>query len=51
MIDYCFQIIENCFQDARDVAIRKDVDFLVEENDWNDYGYITYYSIQVSQVP
>ena len=45
MLRYLFQIIKNCFQDARDVKISKDVDFLVEENDWNDYGYNTYYSI------
>lgn len=42
---YLFQVIRNCFQDASEVKINKDVDFLVEENDWNDYGYITYYSI------
>lgn len=48
MSSYLFQIIEKCFQDARDVAICKDVDFLVEENDWNDYGYITYYSIHAT---
>lgn len=48
MLCYLFQIIKNCFQDARDVKISKDVDFLVEENDWNDYGYNTYYSIHAT---
>lgn len=42
---YLFQVIGNCFQDASEVKINKDVDFLVEENEWNDYGYITYYTI------
>lgn len=49
MLRYLFQIIKNCFQDARDVKISKDVDFLVEENDWNDYWwYNTYYSIHAT---
>lgn len=48
MLRYLFQIIKNCFQDARNVKISKGVDFLVEENDWNDNGYNTYYSIHAT---
>lgn len=43
-----FQIIKNCFQNASSVEIHEDVDFLIEENDWDDFGYITLYSIHAT---
>lgn len=45
---YLFQIIEKCFQDARNIVVDEDVDFLLEESDWNDYGFITMYGVHVS---
>lgn len=48
MINFCFQIIEKCFQDATHLKIKNDVDFLVEESDWNDYGYYTSYCIHAT---
>lgn len=38
---YVFQIIDKCFQDASHIDVDSDVDFLLEESDWNDYGYMT----------
>lgn len=45
---YLFQIIEKCFQDARNIVVDPDVDFLLEESDLNDYGFITMYGVHVS---
>lgn len=35
-------------QDARSVKPNDDVDFLLEENDWNDYGYVTMYYVHAT---
>ena len=45
---YVFQIIEKCFQDASHIDVDSDVDFLLEESDWNDYGYMTLYGIHAT---
>ena len=45
---YQFQVIKKCFQDATAIEAAKGVDFLVEENDWNDYGYKTLYYIHAT---
>lgn len=38
-----FRLIKKCFQDAKGIEYG-DADFLLEENDWNDYGfYVTYH--------
>lgn len=42
-----FKRIDKCWQDAsnhRDT----DVDFFLEENNWDDYGYITMYHLHAS---
>ena len=48
MLHYLFQIIGKCMQDARSVKPNDDVDFLLEENDWNDYGYVTMYYVHAT---
>ena len=42
-----FKIIDKCFQDATSYT-QTDVDFLLEEDDWNDYYYRTIYHIHVT---
>lgn len=44
---YVFQIIDKCFQDASHIDVDSDVDFLLEESDWNDYGYMTLYGVSM----
>ena len=43
-----FKLIQNCFQDAsfRDNG---DVDFMIEVDNWNDFGYCTLYHIHASR--
>lgn len=43
-----FKIIPKCFQDASRYN-DKDIDFYIEENDWNDYGYYTTYFLHASK--
>ena len=45
---YVFQIIEKCFQDASHIDVDSDVDFLLEESDWNDYGFMTLYGVHAT---
>ena len=45
---YVFQIIDKCFQDASHIDVDSDVDFLLEESDWNDYGYMTLYGVHAT---
>ena len=45
---YQFQVINKCYQDATYIEAEKGVDFLIEENDWNDYGYKTLYYIHAT---
>lgn len=42
-----FRLIEKCYQDASFYK-DKDVDFLLEENDWNDYQYYTTYHLHIT---
>ena len=39
-----FKIIDNCFQEASRYA-DTDADFLLEKDNWNDYGYLTTYHL------
>lgn len=48
MIHYLFQIIGKCMQDAKDIKPKDGVDFLLEESDWDDYGYITMYFVHAT---
>lgn len=42
-MSFVFRLISKCFQDASDVEYGN-AHFLIEENDWNDYGfYVTYH--------
>lgn len=43
-----FRLIEKCRQDAYYYK-ETDVDFLLEENDWNDFSYLTTYHLHVTQ--
>lgn len=45
---YLFQIIDKCMQDARQIKPLADVDFLLEENDWDDYGFVTTYFVHAT---
>ena len=45
MLSYC--LIKKCFQDASHIR-RTDVDFLLEENDWNDYSFYTTYHLHIT---
>lgn len=40
-----FKVIPKCFQDASHSGHYSQSTFLLEENDWNDYGYITMYHL------
>lgn len=42
-----FKIIEKCWQNASN-HLETDVDFLLEESDWNDYGYYTMHFLHAS---
>lgn len=42
-----FKRIDKCWQDASNHR-ETDVDFFLEENNWDDYGYITMYHLHVS---
>lgn len=42
-----FKIIDKCFQDAT-FYTKTDVDFLLEEDDWNDFYYRTLYHIHAT---
>ncbi len=42
-----FKLIDKCFQDASNVA-GGDADFLIEENEWNDYGYHVMYHLHAT---
>ena len=42
-----FKIIDKCFQDATSYT-QTDVDFLLEEDDWNDFDYRTLYHIHAT---
>lgn len=42
-----FRIIDKCFQDATSYT-QTDVDFLLEEDDWNDFNYRTLYHIHAT---
>ena len=48
MINYLFQVIGLCMRDTTQVKIHSDVDFLLEENDWNDFGYVTSYYVHAT---
>lgn len=43
-----FRLIEKCWQDAS-YCKEADVDFLLEENDWNDFSYLTTYHLHVTR--
>ncbi len=43
-----FRLIEKCWQDASYYK-EADVDFLLEENDWNDFSYLTTYHLHVTK--
>lgn len=43
-----FRLISKCWQNASYYK-KTDVDFLVEENDWNDYNYYTSYHLHVTR--
>lgn len=43
-----FKLIQNCFQDAS-VRDNGDVDFMIEVDNWNDFGYCTLYHIHASR--
>ncbi|WP_195533684.1 AAA family ATPase [Bacteroides finegoldii] len=42
-----FRLIKKCWQDASYYK-QQDMDFLLEENDWNDYHYYTTYHLHVT---
>ena len=42
-----FKCIENCYQNASKHT-EKDVDFFIEENNWDDYGYKTMYHLHAA---
>lgn len=42
-----FKVIPVCYQDAKSLDAA-DADFLVESDDWNDYGYSTTYHLHAS---
>ena len=42
-----FKCIENCYQDASKHT-EKDVDFFIEENNWDDFGYKTMYHLHAT---
>ena len=44
-----FKVIDNCFQDASQYA-NENVDFLLERDNWNDYGYKTTYHIHSTKI-
>lgn len=46
-MSFKFKLIRKCFQDARNVD-PEDADFLLEENDWNDFGYMTTYCLHIT---
>ncbi len=45
-----FKIIHKCWQDASNYKDNDaEVDFYLEENDWNDYGYYTFYHLHAAR--
>lgn len=44
-----FKIIDNCFQDASRYD-NENVDFLLESDNWNDYGYKTTYHLHSTKI-
>ena len=42
-----FKCIKNCYQDASKHT-EKDVDFFIEENNWDDFGYKTMYHLHAT---
>lgn len=42
------RLIKKCWQDASNYT-EKDVDFLLEENDWNDFSYYTTYHLHITR--
>lgn len=48
MIKLKFKIIDKCFQDAKNYN-DDDIDFYLEESDWNDYSYTTTYCLHASK--
>ncbi len=43
-----FRIISQCFQDATGIRNSHDVDFLLEQDKWDDYGFHTLYHVHAS---
>lgn len=48
-MDICFRLIDKCWQNAERYD-DTDVAFLLEENDWDDYGYQTTYHLHASKL-
>lgn len=42
------RLMKKCWQDASDYT-EQDVDFLLEENDWNDFSYYTTYHLHITR--
>lgn len=43
-----FKLIRNCYQDAQYLD-KEDADFLIEVDNWNDFGYCTLYHLHASR--
>ena len=43
-----FKLIKNCYQDAQYLD-KEDADFLIEVDNWNDFGYCTLYHLHASR--
>lgn len=47
---YKFKLIENCFEDANGYEHNgQDADFYLEENNWDDYGFHTLYTLHATK--
>ena len=47
---YKFKLIENCFEDANSYEHNgQDADFYLEENNWDDYGFHTLYTLHATK--